>query len=98
MVTIKALSYGFNNPIKEMVYIPTSDAIKFKAKGWIDLFGRSLSRGSGASISNVLQKMPHGFMTYGLLISLTLVSGWLFVAIVMGSVFTRLIRKQELVE
>lgn len=98
MVTIKSLSYGFNNPIKEMVYIPTSDAIKFKAKGWIDMFGKSLSKGGGASISNVLKNMPSGFMMYGVLISLSLVGAWFFVAMVMGGAFTRLVRKKGVIE
>ena len=39
MVIIKALSYALSSPAREMLYSVTSDAIKFKAKSWIDVFG-----------------------------------------------------------
>jgi AAA family ATP:ADP antiporter len=39
MIGIKGLNYALNNPTKEIMYIPTSKDVKFKAKGWIDLFG-----------------------------------------------------------
>lgn len=40
MLALKALSYALNNPCKELLYQPTSKAIKFKAKSWIDIFGQ----------------------------------------------------------
>ena len=39
MVVIKGLSYALNVPCKEMLYIPTSQDVKYKAKSWIDMFG-----------------------------------------------------------
>lgn len=40
MLALKALSYALNNPCKELLYQPTSAAVKFKAKSWIDIFGQ----------------------------------------------------------
>lgn len=40
MMFLKALSYSLNNPCKEMLYNPTSTAVKFKSKSWIDIFGQ----------------------------------------------------------
>jgi len=40
MLALKALSYALNNPCKELLYQPTSKAVKFKAKSWIDIFGQ----------------------------------------------------------
>ena len=40
MLIIKATSYSLNNPIKEILYQPTTDAIKTKCKSWIDTFGQ----------------------------------------------------------
>lgn len=37
---LKALIFSFHDPVKELLYNPTSDAIKFKAKAWIDVFGK----------------------------------------------------------
>lgn len=42
---IKAISFSLNEPIKELLYIPTSQSIKFKAKAWIDVFGSRLAKG-----------------------------------------------------
>ena len=42
---LKALIFSLNEPVKELLYIPTSEAIKFKAKAWIDVFGSRLSKG-----------------------------------------------------
>mmetsp|Transcript_23330 Transcript_23330/g.73126 ORF Transcript_23330/g.73126 Transcript_23330/m.73126 type:complete len:294 (-) Transcript_23330:420-1301(-) len=43
MMLLKAFSYALNNPCKEILYQPTSSAVKFKCKSWIDTFG---ARGS----------------------------------------------------
>jgi len=43
---LKALIFSLNEPVKELLYIPTSEAIKFKAKAWIDVFGSRLSKGT----------------------------------------------------
>ena len=39
MMIITATSYAVNNPVKEMMYIPTSKDAKFKAKGLVDMIG-----------------------------------------------------------
>lgn len=95
MVTIKALSYGFNNPVKEIMYIPTSDAIKFKAKSWIEMFGNRSSKAGGATINGALSDIPQGFAQYGFIISLCMVGAWLVVALLMGSAFTSLVRRRR---
>ena len=51
VLMMKALSYGLNNPCKEIMYIPTSKDVKFKAKSAIDMFGNRSAKATGASIS-----------------------------------------------
>lgn len=51
LMVIKALGYALNKPCKEMLYIPTSTAIKFKAKGWIDGFGDRFSKAFGSTLN-----------------------------------------------
>jgi hypothetical protein len=34
-----ASSYALDNPTQEILYQPTSLAVKYKAKSWIDIFG-----------------------------------------------------------
>jgi len=36
---LKALTYALNEPALEMLYLPTSNDVKFKAKAWIDVVG-----------------------------------------------------------
>lgn len=49
--TLQGLTYALNEPCKEMLYLPTSDAIKFKAKGWIDVFGSRCAKGVGSFVT-----------------------------------------------
>ena len=53
MVLLRALNYGFNAPVREILYIPTTKDIKFKSKSWIESFGRSLSKVSGSTFNLV---------------------------------------------
>jgi ATP:ADP antiporter, AAA family len=48
LAVLRALNYGFNRPVREMLYVPTVKNIRFKAKAWIDSFGKVFSKGSGA--------------------------------------------------
>ena len=50
---IKALSFSLNEPVKELLYIPTSQPIKFKAKAWIDVFGCRLAKAAGSFITHI---------------------------------------------
>jgi AAA family ATP:ADP antiporter len=98
MVTIKALSYGFNNPVKETMYVPTSDSIKFKAKSWIDMFGNRSSKAGGATINGALNSASgNGFILYAVLISLSVIGIWVAVAFFMGQAFSRLAKRGRIV-
>eukprot|EP01038_Epipyxis_sp_PR26KG_P009270 gene9270-12487_t len=48
---LKAMIFSLHDPVKELLYIPTSDAIKFKAKAWIDVFGSRFAKAFGSIIS-----------------------------------------------
>lgn len=61
MVILRALNYGFNHPIREILYIPTVKDIQFKSKAWIDSFGRTLSKTSGSAV-NMVAIFQSGFM------------------------------------
>lgn len=47
LILLRALYYGFNIPVVEILYIPTVKEIQFKAKGWIESFGRTISKTTG---------------------------------------------------
>lgn len=61
----QGLTYALNEPCKEMLYLPTSDAIKFKAKGWIDVFGSRCAKGVGSFVTLSSRGDPRRLATYG---------------------------------
>ncbi|HBS48096.1 TPA: hypothetical protein DEO28_03365 [Candidatus Dependentiae bacterium] len=91
MVILRALNYGFNMPIREMLYIPTVKDIKYKSKAWIDSMGRSFSKLSGSTINIVSQ----GPIAYPIIITLALV--WGFVAKMVGEKYKNTIDADEVI-
>jgi TLC ATP/ADP transporter len=51
MSILKAMTYSIHDPSKEILYIPTSNAIKFKSKFWIDVVGARFAKAIGSSIN-----------------------------------------------
>jgi AAA family ATP:ADP antiporter len=49
--TLKAMVFSLHDPTKELLYIPTSEAIKYKAKAWIDVFGSRLAKAVASMIT-----------------------------------------------
>ena len=49
---LKALIFSLNEPVKELLYIPTSHPIKYRAKAWIDVFGSRLAKAVGSFITS----------------------------------------------
>lgn len=83
MVAIKGLSYALNNPCKEIMYIPTSKDVKFKAKGWIDMFGGRTAKAAGSSINAFFTTLSE-LMFFGSIISLGIVGVWIAIAFYVG--------------
>ncbi len=98
MMIAKGLGYAVNNPVKEMMYIPTSKDVKFKAKGFIDVFGGRMSKLGGAQINNVFKANMHDLMVYGTLFSFGLTGIWILAAIYVGIRNERLVENNEIVE
>lgn len=99
MILLKSLSYSLNNPAKEILYIPTSRDAKFKAKGWIDMFGARAIKASGSGINAFFRKLaPVQTFTYAAPILLSLVSGWLFIAYFVGQKNHKLVKNKEIID
>jgi len=98
MIMVKGLSYALNNPAKEMMYIPTSKDVKFKAKGWIDMFGSRSAKAAGSGINNIFKDAIPMLMLYGTLIALGLVGVWIVAAIFVGRSFQKLTKENRIIE
>jgi ATP:ADP antiporter, AAA family len=104
MMIVTAISYAVNNPVKEMMYIPTSKDAKFKAKGLVDMVGGRAGKMTGANIGGALivagsvAESISGLMTTGTLISLGVVAAWTIVAIYVGIKNAQLIKDGEIIQ
>ena len=94
----KGLGYAVNNPVKEMMYIPTSKDIKFKSKGFIDVFGSRMSKLGGAQVTNAFKYNLNDLMLFGTAFSFGLTAIWVLAAIYVGNKNAQLIKDNEIVE
>lgn len=98
MVVVKAFSYALNNPVKELIYLPTSKDVKMKAKGFIDGLGGKASKSIGAVIGDRLAYDLTLFLNVGGLIALGVIAIWVVVAMAVGKKYDELIENKEIVE
>ena len=98
MIIIKGLSYALNNPAKEVMYIPTSKDVKFKAKGWIDSFGNRTTKAAGGSINTFFRYETMSTILFSyLFITMGIVAFWIVIAMFVGNKFNDLQKKNEIV-
>lgn len=97
LAVIKGLSYALNNPSKEILYIPTSRDVKFKAKSWIDIFGNRFTKGLGSGV-NALFPVMSTLVIFGSLISLGLIGFWIAVAVYVGRKNHALVVEGKIIE
>ena len=97
VVAIKALSYTLNGPCKEIMYIPTSKDVKFKAKSWIDAVGGRSSKGIGATIGAFFPVMSE-LLFFGSIISLGVIAAWIPIAWYVGTTNRKLVQDNKIIE
>ncbi|MFA6065877.1 MAG: Npt1/Npt2 family nucleotide transporter [Candidatus Babeliaceae bacterium] len=85
MIVSKALNYALNQPAKEQLYIPTTKDAKYKAKGWIEMFGSRSSKAGGSAINAVKKLMSvNSFIMFSAIASLGLCGIWFLIALYLG--------------
>jgi len=104
MLIVKAVAYALNNPVKEMMYIPTSKDVKFKTKSVIDMFGSRSAKMSGAQIGgwlnvpgNPVLSIQH-LISYGTIISLGFIGIWFMAALFVGRLNSKLLEQKQIIE
>ena len=86
-MTLKACSYALNNPTKEILYQPTSAAVKYKAKSWIDIFGARGSKALGSVVTNAFSDSAEHLIANGSLVGMAVASFLIWNARFMGFKF-----------
>ena len=98
MMIAKGLGYAVNSPVKEMMYIPTSKDVKYKTKGFTDVFGGRMAKMGGSRITDAFKHNMSDLMIYGTLFSLGLSAVWIVAALYVGKKNAQLVRDNEIVE
>lgn len=102
MVSIKAFSYTLNSPVKEMLYLPTSTEVKYKAKGFIDGLGCKTSKAGGSAITEIIRKYSSGsnlaLLNIGTMVSFGIIGFWVIVAFNLGATYHNLVNKKQIIE
>jgi ATP:ADP antiporter, AAA family len=83
MMMLKACSYALNNPTKEILYQPTSPAVRYKAKSWIDVLGARGSKALGSVVTNSASTL----VANGSLVGMAVASFLIWNATYMGKAF-----------
>ena len=97
-VILRALNYGLNHPTREVLYIPTTKIIKFKAKAWTDSFGTRIAKGSASIFNKSIANSTPGFILLtSTLASTGLLSLWIIVAFVLGKKLQNAITNNEVI-
>ncbi|MFH0898003.1 MAG: hypothetical protein V1855_00305 [bacterium] len=95
MIVLKGLEHALDQPCREMMFIPTSKDIMFKAKGWIGAFGGRSARGISAGLVTVFVAMGD-LVFYGSLVSLGLIGLWLPAAWYVGKKNNKLVEEGKI--
>merc|ERR1712146_878549 len=77
--------------------MPTSEAIKFKAKAWIDVFGARSAKALGSTITNTAKNNPDLLVHYGSVPSLLISLALMGISILVGKQFEDLLASGEYV-
>lgn len=94
MLVAKALNYAFNQPTREVLYIPTSTSIKYKAKMWNDMFGMRFAKSFASSFNRLTRaSLPLVAPAVFCLIAL-----WLCLARMLGNRFNQVTKEKKIIE
>lgn len=91
MIIAKGINYVLNQPAKEMLYIPTTRAIKYKSKAWIDMFGLRSAKMSGSVVNKWAGMMSRltASVSFGLILL------WIVLARSIGSRYRRVVSRGD---
>lgn len=85
LVMLRSFNYALNHPTREVLYIPTTKDIKFKAKTWTDAFGSRIAKSFGSIFNASLKGATPAFALLSSLgLSFGLTSLWLIIVYFLG--------------
>jgi AAA family ATP:ADP antiporter len=97
MVILRGLNYGFNVPIREILFIPTSHDIRYKAKAWIESAGRTFSKTSGALVNISSQQAAASAMALSTAFSFSIAAAWFIIALLLGKKYQEAVKNNKVI-
>ncbi len=99
MVVLRALNYGINHPLREILFIPTTKDIRFKSKAWIESFGRTASKTTGSTFNALTTYFSSAYicLVAGSGISIVVACAWAFLAMLTGRKYTTTIESNKVI-
>jgi AAA family ATP:ADP antiporter len=90
MVLLRGFNYGFNHPLREILFIPTVKDIRFKSKAWIESFGRTVSKTTGSTFNMLaLLNTPYFCIILESCVSIVMASIWALIALFVGRTYLK---------
>lgn len=97
-VGLRAFNYALNHPTREVLYIPTTKDIKFKAKTWTDAFGSRIAKSCGSIINVSLKTVtPAAALVTTVSLSLGLSTLWIFIVYFLGRTLQNAIDNKKVI-
>lgn len=98
LMSLRALNYALNHPTKEVLYIPTTKDIKFKAKAWADAFGSRIAKSIGSLFNKVIDRSFPAYIVFsGVGVGITLTMFWLITVYFLGKRLQGAIDNKEVI-
>jgi AAA family ATP:ADP antiporter len=95
---LKSINYGFSWPVRESLYIPTVNEIKFKSKSWIDAFGSKFAKASGSTFNVLAEGMGSAmFLPIYSFFFAIIIALWFGVAYLLGHRYDRAVDNNEVI-
>jgi ATP/ADP translocase len=96
-VVLRALNYSFNQPLREMLFIPTVKDIQFTSKAWIDSFGRTISKASGSGLNVFAVQASYLIIVCQSLFAVGLAITWAFAGVLVGKKYVKTILNNQVI-
>jgi len=90
MSALKALTYAINEPLKEILYIPTGEVVKYRVKVWIDVLGARLAKAMGSFLASSGPLHPAMMSEYAFLPTLLVSGGMMWVSVMASGALHRI--------
>jgi AAA family ATP:ADP antiporter len=97
-IALRAIHWGFSQPIRESLYIPTVKDLKFKSKSWIDAFGSKFAKGTGSGFNMIADVVrPEMFIPLHAAFFSAVIGCWFVTAFLLGKRYDQAIANNEVI-